>query len=80
MSTATLYLVATPIGNLADMVPRALAVLQSVDAIAVEDSRHSGKLLQHFNIRKPLIPYHDTTSAMPPSAFCIYCSKANAWR
>jgi len=59
MSTATLYLVATPIGNLADMVPRAVAVLQSVDAIAVEDSRHSGKLLQHFNISKPLIPYHD---------------------
>lgn len=59
MSTATLYLVATPIGNLADMVPRAVTVLQSVDAIAVEDSRHSGKLLQHFNISKPLIPYHD---------------------
>lgn len=56
---ATLYLVATPIGNLGDMVPRAVAVLQSVDAIAVEDSRHSGKLLQHFNISKPLIPYHD---------------------
>ncbi|MCC7516043.1 MAG: 16S rRNA (cytidine(1402)-2'-O)-methyltransferase [Pseudomonadales bacterium] len=59
MPTATLYLVATPIGNLADMVPRAVTVLQSVDAIAVEDSRHSGKLLQHFNISKPLIPYHD---------------------
>lgn len=56
---ATLYLVATPIGNLADMVPRAVTVLQSVDAIAVEDSRHSGKLLQYFNISKPLIPYHD---------------------
>jgi 16S rRNA (cytidine1402-2'-O)-methyltransferase len=59
MPIATLYVVATPIGNLADMVPRALTVLQSVDAIAVEDSRHSGKLLQHFNISKPLIPYHD---------------------
>jgi 16S rRNA (cytidine1402-2'-O)-methyltransferase len=56
---ATLFLVATPIGNLADMVPRAVSVLQSVDAIAVEDSRHSGKLLQHFNISKPMIPYHD---------------------
>lgn len=56
---AVLYLVATPIGNLSDMVPRAVSVLQSVDAIAVEDSRHSGKLLQHFNISKPLIPYHD---------------------
>lgn len=41
------------------MVPRAVTVLQSVDAIAVEDTRHSGKLLQHCNISKPLIPYHD---------------------
>ncbi len=59
MPTAVLYLVATPIGNLGDMLPRALSVLQSVDAIAVEDTRHSGKLLQHFNISKPMIPYHD---------------------
>jgi 16S rRNA (cytidine1402-2'-O)-methyltransferase len=59
MPTAVLYLVATPIGNLGDMVPRALSVLQSADAIAVEDTRHSGKLMQHFGISKPLIPYHD---------------------
>lgn len=58
-SKAILYVVATPIGNLSDMVPRAITVLQSVDAIAVEDSRHSGKLLQNFSINKPLIPYHD---------------------
>jgi 16S rRNA (cytidine1402-2'-O)-methyltransferase len=59
MPSAVLYVVATPIGNLGDMVPRALEVLQSVDAIAVEDTRHSGRLLQHFNIHKPLIAYHD---------------------
>ena len=59
MGSAVLYVVATPIGNLGDMVPRALEVLQSVDAIAVEDTRHSGHLLQHFGIQKPLVPYHD---------------------
>lgn len=59
MGEAILFIVATPIGNLGDMVPRAVEVLQSVDLIAVEDTRHSGKLLSHFNIRKPLIAYHD---------------------
>lgn len=59
MASAVLYVVATPIGNLGDMVPRALEVLQSVDAVAVEDTRHSGRLLQHFGIQKPLVPYHD---------------------
>lgn len=54
-----LYIVPTPIGNLADMVPRACEVLQYVDLIAAEDTRHSGKLLQHFNITTPMIAYHD---------------------
>ena len=54
-----LYVVATPIGNLADMVPRALAVLQQVNWIAAEDTRHSGRLLDHFGIDTPMIPYHD---------------------
>lgn len=55
----TLYVVATPIGNLGDMVPRAIEVLQMVDIIAAEDTRHSGKLLQHFGVSTKLIAYHD---------------------
>jgi 16S rRNA (cytidine1402-2'-O)-methyltransferase len=54
-----LYVVATPIGNLADMVPRAVSVLQQVSWIAVEDTRHSGRLLNHFAIDTPMLPYHD---------------------
>ena len=54
-----LYVVATPIGNLADMVPRAIEVLQTCDLIAAEDTRHSKRLMQHFNIETPMIAYHD---------------------
>ncbi len=55
----SLYIVPTPIGNLADMVPRAADILQTVDLIAAEDTRHSGKLLQHFQINTPVTAYHD---------------------
>lgn len=55
----TLFVVATPIGNLADMVPRAVAILQTVALIAAEDTRHSGRLLAHFNIQTPLVAYHE---------------------
>ncbi|MGK0442545.1 MAG: 16S rRNA (cytidine1402-2'-O)-methyltransferase [Pseudohongiellaceae bacterium] len=60
---AALYVVATPIGNLGDMVPRAVEVLQSVDLIAAEDTRHSVKLMQHFGIETPLCAYHDHSGA-----------------
>lgn len=56
---AALFIVATPIGNLADMVPRAVEVLQAADLIAAEDTRHSKRLLQHFSITTPMIAYHD---------------------
>lgn len=59
MLTSTLFVVSTPIGNLADMTPRALEVLKSVAVIAAEDTRHSKKLMNHFGINTPLIPCHD---------------------
>ena len=53
-----LYLVPTPLGNLKDITFRAIEVLQSVDVILCEDTRTSSKLLHHYNIQKPLSPYH----------------------
>ncbi|MAR01157.1 MAG: 16S rRNA (cytidine(1402)-2'-O)-methyltransferase [Oceanospirillaceae bacterium] len=56
---ACLYVVATPIGNLADISERAVQILSQVDLIACEDTRHTQKLLQHLGLRKPMISVHD---------------------
>ena len=55
----TLYLCATPIGNLGDMTPRVVETLQTVDVIAAEDTRNSIKLLNHFDIHTPMTSYHE---------------------
>jgi 16S rRNA (cytidine1402-2'-O)-methyltransferase len=57
--SGTLYLVATPIGNLGDFSPRAAETLRSADFIAAEDTRVSLKLLNHFDVKKPLVSYHE---------------------
>ena len=59
-----LYLVATPIGNLGDLSPRAAETLAAADFVAAEDTRVSLKLLNHFNIKKPLVSYHEHNQAI----------------
>mgnify|MGYP000827057951 FL=1 len=56
--SGTLYLVATPIGNLGDFSPRAVAALEEADFIAAEDTRVTVKLLNHFGVKKPMVSYH----------------------
>lgn len=59
IAAGTLFVVATPIGNLQDLTPRALQVLRDVSLIAAEDTRHSARLLQHFGIATPMTACHD---------------------
>lgn len=59
MPAGTLFIVATPIGNLADLSPRALETLRQVAAICAEDTRRSGQLLAHFGVERPLIALHE---------------------
>jgi 16S rRNA (cytidine1402-2'-O)-methyltransferase len=64
-----LFIVATPIGNLEDLSPRALRVLREADLIAAEDTRHTGHLLTRFELRKPLVSYHQFSEAKRTAEF-----------
>lgn len=65
-----LYVVATPIGNLGDMTPRAVTTLKTVDAIAAEDTRHSLPLLRHFGVATPLLALHEHNEREQSVALC----------
>ena len=62
--TAGLYIVATPIGNLGDLSPRAADILQAADVIACEDTRVTGKLVRRYGIDTPMVPYQDRKSVV----------------
>src|SRR5438270_9428008 len=63
LSPGTLYLVATPIGNLEDVTLRALRTLKECDVVAAEDTRHTGQLLKHYGIAKPMLSYFQFNEA-----------------
>lgn len=77
----TLYVVATPIGNLEDMTPRAIRVLSEVDLIAAEDTRHSGKLLKHFGIdaKTEALHEHNERSQVPRLIEILQAGKSIAF-
>lgn len=68
--TGILYIVATPIGNLQDISQRALQVLEQVDLVAAEDTRHSGLLLSHYGIKKPFFALHDHNEQQKADILC----------
>jgi 16S rRNA (cytidine1402-2'-O)-methyltransferase len=80
-NAGTLYVVATPIGNLEDMTPRAIRILSEVDLIAAEDTRHSGKLLKHFSIeaKTEALHEHNERSQVPRLIEILQAGKSIAF-
>ena len=74
----TLYLVATPIGNLADLSPRALKVLGEVDFVAAEDTRNTRKMLSLFEISRPMVPYHEHNRMSAGEEICERLSRGES--
>ena len=70
--TGKLFIVATPIGNLEDMSPRAVRILRDVDLIAAEDTRHTGNLLARFDISRPMVSYHQFSEAKRTAEFLLH--------
>jgi len=81
LNAGTLYVVATPIGNLEDMTPRAIRILSEVDLIAAEDTRHSGKLLKHFGIeaKTEALHEHNERSQVPRLIDILQAGKSIAF-
>ena len=81
INAGTLYVVATPIGNLEDMTPRAIRILSEVDLIAAEDTRHSGKLLKHFGIeaKTEALHEHNERSQVPRLIEILQAGKSIAF-
>ncbi len=75
---STLYVVATPIGNLEDISLRALNILKNVDIIACEDTRHSLKLLNHYGIKKRLISYHSYNERASSNGIIMLLQSGNS--
>jgi 16S rRNA (cytidine1402-2'-O)-methyltransferase len=71
VARGALHIVATPIGNLSDLSPRARTVLAGVDVVAAEDTRHSGQLLQHFGIQARLVALHEHNEAQQSQALLV---------
>jgi len=80
MGAGTLYVVATPLGNLEDITFRAVRVLKEAPVIACEDTRRTVKLLNRYEIRTPMVVFHDYNKARAGAGSCGACGKGRAWR